>query len=590
MTINKENLIYIQALQPSLYRQIQTTPFPDTATLSKTKNGMLTADIDNYTLHSTYNPIAEAQKRIAAAFSPDITIAIVFNPGLGYCVDALINQNPALLVMCIEPDIKRLAFGLSARRWDSLQANHQIFFFYQDTIDSIPVFIEYQNEIHAFKYMHHGFFTGSGITDKQLQYNETIKKTLCEPAFRDVRSNALTVDTFAGLWTRNTILNLTQSHNSLNELLRCAWNVPACLIGAGPALNHTLPALRNAQHKMLLVTVDTALPALHAAGIIPHIIVSVDAQLANYRDFYFCRSRGSRLVVDITAHPFIARYSGMPSYFFYTTRLYTTPSDTVKELPLPSSTPARTVHTHLGSLQSGGTVASSALDLLIQLNIKKIFLIGNDLSYPHLQTHAINTAADILYRTTACRFAPYTTLPYRALRPRFIRSGKQHIADSVPTDYIFLKYARWFKHALATADIEPYSVACPSSEIMGINAISISSFEHILSNLHDTDIFSLFPAVTKRPAIIKQATHFLQQLQTKYTRLETSLTTPEKVLPLIQNDHPALAYELSPLLSSLHYDLQNPQRRARIIQRLQSSVKLYKQASFIAERILDFED
>lgn len=55
-------------------------------------------------------------------------------------------------------------------------------------------------------------------------------------------------------------------------------NATAVVVGAGPSLDESLPALKLAASRALVIACDTATPALIAEGIVPHVIAAIDLQ------------------------------------------------------------------------------------------------------------------------------------------------------------------------------------------------------------------------------------------------------------------------------------------------------------------------
>ena len=108
-------------------------------------------------------------------------------------------------------------------------------------------------------------------------------KAVAKQIVRGARANQEARKRFAGGYLLNTLANLPvlASEADAAALTDLFTGIPAIVVGAGPSLDENLPVLRHLQDRALLVAVDTAVRPLLAAGIHPHLVVSVDPGDAN---------------------------------------------------------------------------------------------------------------------------------------------------------------------------------------------------------------------------------------------------------------------------------------------------------------------
>ncbi len=78
---------------------------------------------------------------------------------------------------------------------------------------------------------------------------------------------------------------------------------PAICVGAGPSLEKNIGDLKAAQHKALIVAVDSIHDRLLAEGIIPHIVVTIDQQPIAVRKIQETPDASTSLVYPPGAHP-----------------------------------------------------------------------------------------------------------------------------------------------------------------------------------------------------------------------------------------------------------------------------------------------
>ncbi len=114
--------------------------------------------------------------------------------------------------------------------------------------------------------------------------------------------NRLAMVRMGRLWTRNVIANLASMRWSAVTALP-GYDRPLAVCGAGPSLDKAMPLLRSHRDSLMIMAVDTAAGALAQAGIMPDLVVCLEAQIYNVADFLPLGRVGARLVADISAHP-----------------------------------------------------------------------------------------------------------------------------------------------------------------------------------------------------------------------------------------------------------------------------------------------
>ena len=107
-------------------------------------------------------------------------------------------------------------------------------------------------------------------------YRELANKIMLKTRMENTERN--TLYGLSQSWCRNAIVNLPVliRNRAINDLKKAFEGIPAAVIAAGPSLEQSLPLLRQLQDRMVLVAVGTALKPLLAAGVMPHLVVSVD--------------------------------------------------------------------------------------------------------------------------------------------------------------------------------------------------------------------------------------------------------------------------------------------------------------------------
>lgn len=157
-------------------------------------------------------------------------------------------------------------------------------------------------------------------------------------------------------------------------------DIPGILVSAGPSLNKNIMELKNAKNKAFIVAVDTAVKPLLKVGIEPDIMVMVDG-VKPKKLFEMEGIERIPLVMSITSSSEVLDYHKGKKFFFGEGETYI--NGIFKQV-------GKTLY----GLESGGSVATNALSLLVKLGFSTIILVGQDLALTDNKTHADNTFKD----------------------------------------------------------------------------------------------------------------------------------------------------------------------------------------------------
>ena len=189
-------------------------------------------------------------------------------------------------------------------------------------------------------------------------------------------ANRMTFLHLGPLWVRNLFDNLKAREFSPRPWP--TWDEkPIFVCGAGVTLESAVLFLKESRHRWHLLAVDTALPVLHEAGLVPDGVVCVESQHANLRDFSGWKGASVPLFADLTAHPSSTRVFSQLPYWFVSEFA---PLALWRRWPWDSAFIPR-----LPPLGSVGVVAAW---VAWRLTRGPVVLAGLDFSYPPGKTHA----------------------------------------------------------------------------------------------------------------------------------------------------------------------------------------------------------
>ncbi|NNM67195.1 MAG: DUF115 domain-containing protein [Spirochaetales bacterium] len=211
------------------------------------------------------------------------------------------------------------------------------------------------------------------------------------------------LSTQAGLgrrWLTQTLVNLSRIRPCRLDL--GDWD-HALVLGAGPGLEEALDDPKNKRllderprNGVRVMASDTALPVLRQRGLVPDLIVCLDAQTASYQHFLSGVPAGVPLLADLAALPVLDRLTTAVLRFRSSHPLAAYASLDYPELPFLDT--------------SLGQVAGVALLAAARLGARRASLWGLDFSYPLAKTYARGTYVYPYFQTRSSRLEPSDSL------------------------------------------------------------------------------------------------------------------------------------------------------------------------------------
>jgi hypothetical protein len=143
--------------------------------------------------------------------------------------------------------------------------------------------------------------------------------------------------------------------------------VPAIIVSAGPSLDKNIHELRGWEDKTVILSTDTALKPLLAAGIEPHFVMTGDPSQINYLHLKGARADNSLLVAEATSYPDVFNeFEGQALTCTFENSSLRSLSDLLGSK---------------GTLRAWGSVATMALDFALLIGCNPIIFVGQDLAH-----------------------------------------------------------------------------------------------------------------------------------------------------------------------------------------------------------------
>ncbi|MGE7999192.1 motility associated factor glycosyltransferase family protein [Lysinibacillus sp. NPDC093190] len=384
------------------------------------KSGDETLKVNDFLIHSKYNPKLESEKLAEKYYVPH-HVHIVFGYGCGYLVDALIDRfqfNERLIV--IDPLLDNGKIKVK-------KSHENLIIFNSTVIEDFNIHLQdFAEEIRT-------SFQVFCLTNYDKIFPELYKKVLQK--IKDVqmsnRTNDLTLILFAEQWQKNFIDNLFNLNKdcSLN-LLHKSYSCPIVIASGGPSLSKQIPMLKKIRDSIIIIAAGTTIHSLIAEGIYPDYVVSVDPAKENYETFENLYFNNTKIIYTLLNHPRV-RDSFKQSGYVVDTSGWGTFSRYIRD----------ELNIEVPILLGGASVANLVFSIAQYITTGPIAFIGQDLAYTNNVTHATyNSQArevdvEVLKAESAFKVEGYyddsvwTTPPLYAMKLDFEKMIKRIIPE-----------------------------------------------------------------------------------------------------------------------------------------------------------------
>jgi hypothetical protein len=213
------------------------------------------------------------------------------------------------------------------------------------------------------------------------ELHEALAKEVQE-AFDALSMMVNTAQAFADVWLYQGIENLPHIGvlPSIHYLKDQLGGRPWIVVAPGPSLKKNVHLLKEVKGRAVIVSFSHTLSALHAAGVVPDLVLALDMQDLRYHFEGYPVADIPALLVGCTIHP----------------RVYEMPAQRLITFAGNSSLD-HWIYKPLGEdmqLSSGGSVAHTAFALGIKLGCDPILLVGQDLSFGEDGQYYVETSCD----------------------------------------------------------------------------------------------------------------------------------------------------------------------------------------------------
>lgn len=345
------------------------------------------------TILSAIDPIAQAERAAAAAPVFKQTLYVVPSPLLGYGLDLLLARaTEDSGVLCVEADAGLCSIMKPLE-------HERIRYLHTASAAEACSFVRREFGSRKFRRIVVVRLSG-GYSIEQTAY-DAIELAL-RADIGTLWSNAMTLVRLGRRYALNAFRNLARIPSAEKLRASCFGTCPVLVLGAGPSLDDTLDGLRplfqatrSTERAFRIVCVDTALPAVLARGIEPDLVVALEAQHWNLRDFIGARGMHCALAMDLSALPASASVLSGRLFLF---SIPWTPLRFFDRLEAAGLAPPR--------FSPLGSVGLTALEIALRSTSGPVVFSGLDFAYGIGAYHARGTPSRIARLSQTTRFQP----------------------------------------------------------------------------------------------------------------------------------------------------------------------------------------
>jgi len=340
----------------------------------KARSGMNTARIDTGSreiyLHSRYDPVKEAGRLIDNYGITKGDTVVVYGTGLGYHIaEALDRVGKDGRVYVFQLGSEVFEYLKKVGNLEELAADARVSLIVEDDISLLAARLASAIDI------------GGNNESKLVVHRPSLELLPASAAdFRAAledwevkRSSCLR---FSGQMEINLAANAEYCRKlgDVSVLFNRFQNVPAVLIAAGPSLDSALSHLAGflAEKKGLVLAVGSVLKPLLNRGIRPHLAVITDPQQFVVNQITGINEDVPLVVFPTVTPQIVQNYKGPKVLAF--------PNEQ-NLLDKLNAVPSAAVET-------GGSVATTLLDIAIRMGSNPIIFVGQDLAFPNNRLHA----------------------------------------------------------------------------------------------------------------------------------------------------------------------------------------------------------
>jgi hypothetical protein len=367
----ESNLSLLSVRQPELAVLLRNTHI-EKVRVFPSASGLPTAcwehDSSSFALHSRYDPLREARQKLKTQQYKNADYFVLLGFGLGYILDVLLEEmnDPSFRYFIIESDLEILRAAFEARDFSSVLSRPGVHIAWPVSGPELAEqWQKFFDPVHAQQSTFVTHLPSIALNGSLFKAAVELVQSQTFQIFTDINTLVAKSESFLD----NFVQNLPKAAKApgVIKFANVFSGIPAVIVSAGPSLDKNIHELRGFEDRILIVSTDTALKPLLAAGIDPHFILTGDPSHANYLHLKGAETKQALLVAEATSYPAsFDEFDGKTITCAFENSSLRSLSDLLG---------------NKGIIRAWGSVATMALDFALLLRCDPITFIGQDLAH-----------------------------------------------------------------------------------------------------------------------------------------------------------------------------------------------------------------
>lgn len=354
--------------------------------------------------HSNVNPFSEGRMLAKYYAKPDTYNYNIFGFGFGYHIKALLDLDRRFRINAIETNIDVLTMAFMYMDLTDILSNDRF------SLEYCPL----DNFADSFR----SLLNNSANSSLLIHYPSlcTLEDGVLKQSLNNYFINFSSMYSQEKYLNWNFYYNMKLNSRPVDTLKDNFKSKDIIYVAAGPSLNYYFDYLKKnmASDNTIIICASTIYRTLLNKNIIPDYVIMTDAQdnmISHVKDI---DKTGSSLIYLSTAcSNAVAAFNGDKYILF---QYGYEPAENYAN------------KNHLSLIETGGSVSTSAIDLILRFNCKSLTTIGLDLAYTNNKTHSYDTKNV----DTSNRYI-------------YVKSVK---GESIPTTNILNIYRKWIENRI----------------------------------------------------------------------------------------------------------------------------------------------
>jgi hypothetical protein len=410
---------------------------------------------NNHYLYSRYDPIKEVSKFIDSQIDSLVNIYCLFGFGLGYHVEQLIVKDPSKKIFVIDTEISPIHAAMYHVDLTKILSNENVQIIILNNPTQIQEFIR--------------SLDSDDLNIKWIipqSWISTISNSKLKEILEDIKIKEMSISRMKNTMEENFQNNIQLFDSHIGPLLGQFIGKKAALVAAGPSLDDNIDILKQLKNKYFFLCVGAAYKTLLHHKIEPDAIVISDPHHLVFEQIKDVTSQIPLFFLATVNKEVVRHWLGTKIILFQ--EGYPLSEQYAKEHQIPL-------------IQTGGSVATTGLDVLIKMGFAEIVFFGQDLAYKGNQSHSTHSTSN---KTVSLN------------QPTFTVKANNH--QRVTTSRSWLVFQKWIEQKIQqTPSVHFKNTSYTGAMIKGAPYVAGEHLANSAKNMEDINFLDLISKLIK---------------------------------------------------------------------------------------------